>query len=494
MHSLYIVVDHQEDWAPYYPTPDLIGVEDYLTLQKNTHDKIQVINLCRDYDYLGTGYYCSLLAEARGQRVIPSIRSINDLANHHYYRLYDDDLDKYLDKHLEKCGQAGADTLTIKIFFGKVSYTPLEKIARRLFELYPCPILTVAFKRGQRWEITNMTPGNLADLNEEEQTQFATAINAYSRKIWRKPRARKQFRFDMAILCNAEEHMPPSDSKAIKNFIRIGNELGVDVDVIDKNDYARLLEYDALFIRETTAIDHHTYRFAKRAESEGLVVLDDPDSILKCTNKVFLADLLSMHAIDTPRTQLLMRDKALDFAELEQLFQYPVVLKIPHGSFSRGVVKAHDRADLERHCRELFNESAILLLQEYVLTDFDWRIGFLNNRPIYACKYYMVRGHWQIYNYSGNKTQGKSGGFETLAIHEVPKDVIKTASKAVKLIGDGLYGVDLKQVDGRNVIIEINDNPSIDSGVEDLYLGDDLYRIIMEEFIRRLERKHRTFL
>ncbi|MGR9116742.1 MAG: RimK family protein [Gammaproteobacteria bacterium] len=494
MHSLHIVVDRQEDWAPYYPTSDLITVEEYLTLQqKKVHDKVQVINLCQDYDYLGTGYYCSLLAEARGQRVIPSIRSINDLANHHYYRLYDNDLDKYLGKHLEKCGQADAETLTVKIFFGKVLFQPLEKMARRLFELYPCPILTVDFKRGQKWEIVSIEPGNLADLDDQEQNLFATAIDGYSRKIWRKPRARRRFRFDLAILCNPNEEMPPSDSKAIRNFIRIGNELGLDVDVIDNSDYARLLEYDALFIRETTAIDHHTYRFAKRAESEGLVVLDDPDSILKCTNKVFLADLLSTHDIDIPKTQLLMRNKPLDFGKLEQEFGYPAVLKIPHGSFSRGVVKAQNRVDLERHCQELFKESAILLLQEYVQTDFDWRIGFLNNRPIYACKYFMVRGHWQIYNHNSAKPQDKSGGFATMPIHEVPKDVVKTASKAVKLIGDGLYGVDLKQVDDRNVIIEINDNPSIDSGVEDLYLGDDLYRIIMEEFVRRLERKHSAF-
>ncbi|MGR9053024.1 MAG: RimK family protein [Gammaproteobacteria bacterium] len=494
MHSLYIVVDRLEDWAPYYPTGDLIGVEEYLTLKsKKPPGKVQVINLCRDYTYLGTGYYCSLLAEARGQRVIPSIRSINDLANHHYYRLYDDDLDKQLGKHMEKCGRADADAVTVNIFFGRTAYPPLEKMARRLFELYPCPILTVDFKRQQRWEIAGIEPGNLADLNEDEQTRFAEAIDAYSRKIWRKPRARKHFRFDMAILCNKNEAMPPSDAKAIKNFIRVGNELGLDVDVIDKTDYARLLEYDALFIRETTAIDHHTYRFAKRAESEGMVVLDDPDSILKCTNKVFLADLLSTHGIATPKTQLLMRDKPLDFEALAQDFGYPAVLKIPHGSFSRGVVKVRDREDLERQCRELFEESAILLLQEYVLTDFDWRIGFLNNRPVYACKYFMARGHWQIYKHDDEKGQSKSGGFATFPIHEAPADVVKTAAKAVKLIGDGLYGVDLKQVEGRAVVIEINDNPSIESGVEDLYLGDDLYRIIMEEFVRRLERKHRTF-
>jgi len=38
-------------------------------------------------------------------------------------------------------------------------------------------------------------------------------------------------------------------------------------------------------------------------------------------------------------------------------------------------------------------------------------------------------------------------------------------------------------------VIEVNDNPSIESGVEDAYLGEDLYRRIMQEFLNRLERK-----
>ena len=38
-------------------------------------------------------------------------------------------------------------------------------------------------------------------------------------------------------------------------------------------------------------------------------------------------------------------------------------------------------------------------------------------------------------------------------------------------------------------VIEVNDNPSIDAGVEDAYLGEDLYLRIMQEFLRRLELK-----
>ena len=44
----------------------------------------RVINLCRDLSYLSLGYYCSLLAEARGQKVIPSVEVMLDL---HWKRL-----------------------------------------------------------------------------------------------------------------------------------------------------------------------------------------------------------------------------------------------------------------------------------------------------------------------------------------------------------------------------------------------------------------------
>jgi len=128
-----------------------------------------------------------------------------------------------------------------------------------------------------------------------------------------------------------------------------------------------------------------------------------------------------------------------------------------------------------------------------VPTEFDWRIGVLDGEPLYACQYFMSRGHWQIYDHAA-KTGGKpgtvrSGGFKTLPVREAPSEVVRLATRASNAIGNGLYGVDLKVVKDRTVIIEVNDNPSIDAGVEDAYLGEDLYRRIMAEFLRRLERK-----
>jgi glutathione synthase/RimK-type ligase-like ATP-grasp enzyme len=249
----------------------------------------------------------------------------------------------------------------------------------------------------------------------------------------------------------------------------------------------RLPEFDGLFIRETTAIDHHTYRFSKKAEAEGLVVIDDPTSMLRCTNKVYLADLFRTHRVPSPKTWILHRGNAEHLDKLETEAGFPVVIKIPDGSFSRGIVKVNNRNELDIKVQELFQKSALLLAQEFLYTDFDWRIGVLNNKALYACRYYMVKNHWQIYRHGGKRTD--SGNFDTLPTFEVPKSVLDAALKATQPIGNGFYGVDVKEKNGKGYVIEVNDNPNIDSGVEDKYLGDELYRLILTELLRRMENR-----
>jgi glutathione synthase/RimK-type ligase-like ATP-grasp enzyme len=79
---------------------------------------------------------------------------------------------------------------------------------------------------------------------------------------------------------------------------------------------------------------------------------------------------------------------------------------------------------------------------------------------------------------------------EALPLDTVPKQVVKTAVRASELIGDGLYGVDLKEFGRKVYLVEINDNPSIDVGYEDRAAGDDLYTAILSVFAKRLEALH----
>ena len=488
MTRLVIVVEKASDWSSYYPSVDVVTAMDYLREPVGAdEERTHVINLCRSYKYLGTGYYVSLLAEARGHRVMPTVRTVNDLRRRSLYGLDIEDLSTKLTQFLPAGGRDTTD-FGILVYFGQTAYPALQDLARQVFEMFPCPLLRIEFERDRVWQVSAIKPVGLHTLVDQQEDAFAEELDRFSKKLWRKPKARKQFRYDIAMLIDPAEAMPPSNKKALKSFIAAGKELGIEVDPINKNDYQRLAEYDGLFIRETTASDNHTYRFAHRAEREGMMVIDDPASILRCTNKIFLNDLMVSRKLAVPRTEILYRDDAKGLKDVAARLGYPLVLKIPDGSFSRGVVKVESEEALGKATAELFQHSALLLVQEFVYTEFDWRIGVLNNEALYACKYYMSRGHWQIYNH-GAKGTAKSGGFETIPVNEAPAEVVKLALKATQAVGDGLYGVDLKQVGDKPVVIEVNDNPSIDAGVEDAYLGEELYGLIMQEFLRRMERK-----
>ena len=78
------------------------------------------------------------------------------------------------------------------------------------------------------------------------------------------------------------------------------------------------------------------------------------------------------------------------------------------------------------------------------------------------------------------------GESATMSVGEAPGQVVNMAVGAARLVGRGLYGVDLKQVEERCYLIEVNCNPNIDAGVEDEVLGEALYREIVGVFARRI--------
>ncbi len=79
------------------------------------------------------------------------------------------------------------------------------------------------------------------------------------------------------------------------------------------------------------------------------------------------------------------------------------------------------------------------------------------------------------------------GRWETLAVEEAPPAVVELGLRAANAIGDGFYGVDIKQVGEKLVVIEVNDNPSVERGVEDQVLGDALYEAVIQVCLQRIE-------
>jgi glutathione synthase/RimK-type ligase-like ATP-grasp enzyme len=483
LNTLIVVDDEELLSSTQMPA---ISFEQYLSdYPKKDERKTRVINLCDTAIYLSRGYYCSLLAEARQHKVLPSVNTINDLRNASEVTAFDFGLTASI-VDSEDIGEN--QTVSLFIYFGWTENEAWKRLARIVFDRYQSPILGVRLSRdrdGLQLEIKGVS---FTQLEKEQQAVFLSRLDNFTQKVWRQPVKRKH-RWEMAILVDPTEANPPSDKEAISRFIKAASKVGIQAETITSSRQSQIMQFDALFIRETTAINHPTYRLARKAEQEGLVVIDDSTSILRCCNKVFLHDAFTYNNVPSLRTKVLAGAGDSDLDQVEALLGYPMVLKMPEGSFSLGVFKVANRQELKAKLAELFTNSALVLAQEYLYTEFDWRVGVLNNRAIYACQYQMAKDHWQIYNHGSKRFL--TGGWETLPTFEVPRAVLDAALKSCAMIGTSLYGVDIKQKGNHVYVIEVNDNPSIEHNVEDRYLGNELYMQIMQEFANRLEKRGR---
>ncbi|MCB1093147.1 MAG: ATP-grasp domain-containing protein, partial [Verrucomicrobiae bacterium] len=352
----------------------------------------------------------------------------------------------------------------------------------------PSPLLRATFVLGRNgnWRLRSLGPIAAREIPESHAEFVRDAAQRWLRRP-AEAAPPSTARYNLAILVDPAEKMPPSDDGALKRFIRAAARQKVAAELIEPDDLGSLAEYDALFIRATTSVENFTFRFARRAVDEGIPVIDDPASILRCSNKVFMAELFERQQIPAPKSRILYRGAPNDALEALGL---PLVLKQPDSSFSQGVIKINTAEEFTSTCAQLFQSTDLLIAQQYLPTEFDWRIGVLDGHALYACRYYMARGHWQIYKTTVNSRHTISGRSDTIPVQEAPTAIVETAVKAANLIGDGFYGVDLKEIDGQPLVIEVNDNPSIEQGVEDLVLKDALYDAVIRSFVRRIESRN----
>jgi glutathione synthase/RimK-type ligase-like ATP-grasp enzyme len=486
MTGWVILVDQPRDF-PNAETPHkVITTSDYLARPRLFDmGRPKLLNLSRSYAYQSKGYYASLLAEARGHRVVPTVETMLELREAKLYEHALPELEDELNKCARKADFQPEAEFKLLVCFGIARDPRFESFGRLLFDWFRCPALEVTVEPGNWLSIDRIRPRTITRLANGEGTFLRESLHQHTKREWRDPKARALAKYDLAVLYDPNEKMPPSSVASIKYFARIAERHSVDVEPITRRQLAELAEYDGLFIRETTSIDNHTYRFARRAWQEGMPVIDDPVSMIRCTNKVFLMELLGSNQVATPPTVMLAEGGDLTKAADE--LGFPLVVKIPDGSFSRGVHKVATMDELRRIADELFEETDLVLAQKFMPTEFDWRVGVLAGEPLFVCQYRMARGHWQIIKHGANGN-AREGGWKTFDLAQAPAQVIDLAVRAAKPIGQGFYGVDLKQTDSGVVVMEVNDNPNLDHGVEDSVGKDEVWVKLLKWFIARFEQ------
>lgn len=260
----------------------------------------------------------------------------------------------------------------------------------------------------------------------------------------------------------------------------VAGKLGHSVEFIFPVDIRKIPEMDALFIRARTDPMNITYVAARMAEFHGIPVIDDPQSIRICSDKVNMYSHLMAAGVSIPKTVFLSRNE-ITKERVRDLFGRmgtPLVLKEPSTSFSLRVEKVDSVAGFNRVAGRFIRMSDWIVVQQYVQSRYDWRIGVLDGALLYACRYIIPSVTFKIQaSVNGHIVYC---GVESVPVDEVPPRVVGLGIAAASAIGKGLYGVDIKNNNGEAYVIEVNDNPSLEGG------EDDQYPLVYDRIIRHL--------
>lgn len=473
----FVVTDKHHEWFEI-PEASVLTARRYLSEPESGNaGPVQVLNLCRTSRYQGRGYYVSLLAEARGQRPVADVKTIENLRADAFQQALAAELQPLVQETLH---HHDSERFELNVYFGR--HPAHHALAEQLFAKVRAPLLRAMFVHADgSWRLDSLHAIGLADIPHQDRALLLETVRAFiSDRPALKRQAAESARPRLAILWDPAEALKPSNDEALQRFLKAAPLAGLDAELIAPDALERLDEFDALFNRASP--EGVVYEFLRRAEELGMPVVDEPESVLKCANKVFMQELLNRHRIPTPRTLIVHRGNLDDIIPALGL---PCVLKLPNSAFGLDVVKIESEDQLRKETERFFGQSELLIAQEWLPSDFDWRIGVYDGRPLYAARYFMAPGHWKIIKMEG-EDKPVEGKTEATTIGEVPEQVINAAVRAANLIGRGLFGADIKQVGDRVYLIEVNINPNVDAGNEDQVLGDGLYREIMGTFARRI--------
>jgi hypothetical protein len=176
----------------------------------------KVFNLCRSFRYQAAGYYVSLLAEARGHRPLPSVSAIQDLRLAPVVKLVSHDLEELIQSNLRRIK---SDAFELSIYFGHNLAAGHQRLASAIFNAFPAPLLRAKFDRNGTWRLTSVRVIGLGEVPDSHREFLVQQAERYLRRAPRRGKPMAPTRFDLAILHDPNDPLPPSNTAALKRFV-----------------------------------------------------------------------------------------------------------------------------------------------------------------------------------------------------------------------------------------------------------------------------------
>ncbi len=212
--SVLIVASDVKDWPFEIPGVDVVDAWTYLTSPEFASGgrSSRVVNLCRSYRYQSTGYYVSLLAEARGHKPLPGVITLQDLKTRGSVKVLSDELDELIQQNLHPLQSS---EFTLSVYFGRNMARRYDRLALHLFNLFAAPLLRFEFAKNEegQWQVRKVQTVAAQQLPDSHKPFVAESAQRYFSGRASAPRSKKRTRFDMAILHSGAQQRPAAQAE-----------------------------------------------------------------------------------------------------------------------------------------------------------------------------------------------------------------------------------------------------------------------------------------
>src|SRR5215213_9332879 len=170
-----IVTDQKQTWFEV-PDASVLTARRYLAEpDSGNQGTVRVLNLCRTGRYQGRGYYVSLIAEARGQRPVADIKTIEDLRSEAYVHAIQAEIQPLVHETLHHDDSA---RFQLDVYLGK--HSSHQALAEQLFAKVRAPLLRALFVRAEgSWRLDALQAMGLADVPPQDRAFLLDAVKSF---------------------------------------------------------------------------------------------------------------------------------------------------------------------------------------------------------------------------------------------------------------------------------------------------------------------------
>ena len=234
-----IVINQPHQWVFESVNAQIVPVKEYINNPAyHNNTDLRVFNLCTSYKYQSFGYYVSLLATARNQRVIPNAVTISDFKLINVIRSVTAELKELIDDALKKVNVSNYE---LNVYFGQSVQKGFSRLAMKLYQIIEAPLFKVSFhKDANNTFIKEVKVLSLSRLPESELPY----IGEFAKRYFAKKRFNKaklvNYKYDLAILINPKKETPPSCPKALQKIKDAANKRGIYTEFIHPKDFDKI--------------------------------------------------------------------------------------------------------------------------------------------------------------------------------------------------------------------------------------------------------------